>query len=135
MAELGIRLGSVPARAGLGCGQVGEQVEDVLEIAEDGVVDGEVAVENLLQVSLDVSEAEMESLEGLELVCDAGGEGADCYVADIAQEMLDANLLGFFGLDDRWSVDEGPGCGGSVLVGRNVSTVRVFRLIIVGEGE
>ena len=83
----------------------------------------EVAVEHLLQVSLDVSEAEMEPLEGLELVCDAGGECADCYVTDIAQEMLDANLLGFLGLDDRWGVDKGPGCGGSVLWGGNVSTV------------
>lgn len=35
-------------------GQVGEEVEDVLEVAEDGVVDGEFFVDDFLQVLADV---------------------------------------------------------------------------------
>ena len=34
--------------AGLGCREVGEEVEDVLEVAQDGMVDGKLSIENLL---------------------------------------------------------------------------------------
>lgn len=40
---------------GLGSGQVRQKIEDVLQVAEDGVVDGQVAVEDFLQVGADVS--------------------------------------------------------------------------------
>jgi hypothetical protein len=79
------------------------------------VVDWELAVEDLLQVRLDISQAEMEALQRLELVGDTGGKGADRYVSDVAQKVLDANLFGFFGFDDGRGVNEGLGCGGSIL--------------------
>jgi hypothetical protein len=86
-----------------------------LEIAEDGVIDRELPVEDLLQVCLDVTETEVEALEGLQLVGNASGEGADRDVSDIAQEVLDTDLFGLLGLNNRWCVDKGLGCGGSVL--------------------
>ena len=46
-------LGGVGSR--LGRRQVGEEVEDVLQVAEDGVVDGQLAVYDLLEVGLDLS--------------------------------------------------------------------------------
>lgn len=49
----------------------------------------------------------MEALEGLELVIYAGGEGADGDVTDIAEEVLDADLFGFFGFDYGGCMDEG----------------------------
>lgn len=42
-----------------------------MEVAQNGMVDGKLAIENLLQVCLDVAEAQVEALEGLELVGDA----------------------------------------------------------------
>jgi hypothetical protein len=38
-----------------------------LEIAEDGVVDGEVAIEHFLEVLADIAEPEVQALERLEL--------------------------------------------------------------------
>lgn len=57
----------------------------------------------------------MEALERLQLGGDARGEGADGDVTDVAQEVLDADFLGFFGFDDGGGVDEGFGGGGAVL--------------------
>lgn len=73
------------AGLGLWCGEVGEEIEDVLQIAEDGVVDRQLAVEHFLEIGLDVAEAKVQALKGLELGSYAGGEGADCDVADVAQ--------------------------------------------------
>ena len=58
----------------------------------------------------------MKTLEGLELVGDTGGEGADSDVTDIAEEVLDADLLGLFGFDNGGSVNEGLGSRSSVLL-------------------
>jgi hypothetical protein len=66
----------------------------------------ELLVEDLLQVGLDVSEAEVKTLQGLELVGDAGGEGANGDITNIAEEVLNADLLGFFGLDYGGCVDK-----------------------------
>lgn len=57
----------------------------------------------------------MQALEGLELVGDAGREGADCDIADVAEEVLDADFLGFFCFDDGGGMDEGFGCSRAVL--------------------
>lgn len=38
-------------------------------------------------------------MEGRELVRDSGGEGTDCEGLDVAQEVLDSDLLGLFRLD------------------------------------
>lgn len=46
-------------------------------------------------------------MEGLELVVYAGGEGADGDVADITEEVLDADFFGLFGFDYGRCVDEG----------------------------
>lgn len=92
------------------------------------MVDREVAVEDLLEVALDVPEAEMEALEGLELVCEASREGADRYVADVAQEVLDSDFFSLFGFDDGGRVDEGFGGSGSILKkqrGQRMSSVAV----------
>lgn len=53
------------------CAQVRQQVEDVLEVAQDGVVDGQLVVEDLLQVLPDVAQAEVQPLQRLQLRRDA----------------------------------------------------------------
>ena len=73
------------AGLGLWCGEVREEVEDVLKVAQDGVVNWQLAVEHFLEIGLDVAQAEVQALEGLKLGGYAGGEGADCDVADVAQ--------------------------------------------------
>ena len=49
----------------------------------------------------------MKALERLELVGDAGGEGADSDVADIAEEVLDADLFCLLCFDGGGDVQEG----------------------------
>ena len=80
------------------------------------MVDGEFLVDYLLEVLADVAEAEVQALEGLQLGGYAGGEGADGDVADVAEEVFDADLFGFFGFDYGGGVHEGFGCGGTVLI-------------------
>ena len=89
-----------------------------MEVAEDGVVDGEFFVDHFLEIGADVAEAEVQALEGLELRCYARGEGADCYVTDVAEEVLDAYLFCFFGFDYGGGVHEGFGCCCAVLGNR-----------------
>lgn len=57
----------------------------------------------------------MEALKGLKLRSYACGEGADGDVADVAEEVLDADFFCFFGFDDGWGMDEGFRSGGAVL--------------------
>lgn len=78
-----------------------------MEVAEDCVVDRELAVEHLLQIGLDVAQTEVQALQRLELVGDAGGKRADRYVTDVTQQVLDADFFRLLGLDDRRCVDEG----------------------------
>lgn len=73
------------------------------------MVDGELVVEDFLEVLADVAQAQVQALQGLELGCDAGGESADGDVADVAEEVLDADFLRFLGLDGGRGVDEGAG--------------------------
>ena len=51
----------------------------------------------------------------MELRSYARGEGADGDVADVAEEVLDADFFGFFGFDYGGCVDEGFGGCGAVL--------------------
>ena len=87
------------------------------------MVDRKRAAVDLLQVVTDVSQAEVEALQGLELVVNTGGEGADGDIADVSEEVLNTDLFGLFGLDDRWGVNKRLGRGGSILRATgNVST-------------
>jgi hypothetical protein len=56
-----------------------------LEIAEDSVVDGKVAVEHFLEVLADIAETEVQALERLELRGYASGEGANSDVANVTE--------------------------------------------------
>lgn len=49
----------------------------------------------------------MKTLEGLELVVNAGCKGADSNITDVPEEMFNTNLLSFLSFDDRGCVDEG----------------------------
>ena len=86
-----------------------------MEVSEDGVVYGEFAVEDLLEVGADVPEAVVQALERLELFVYSDGEGADGYIADVAEEVLYTDFFGFFGFDDGGGVNEGFGGGGAIL--------------------
>jgi hypothetical protein len=86
------------------------------------MIDGQLAINDFLEVGRNVAEAEVKALEGLELVGYPSREGADGYIAYVAQEVLDANLLGLLGLDYRRCVNEGLGCGGAVLNSLSVLT-------------
>lgn len=90
------------------------------------MVDGQLLVDHLLQVLADVAEAQMQPLQGLQLGCDAGGEGADGDVADVAEEVLDADLFGFFGFDDGGGVHEGFGGRRAVLRFHGLMLALVF---------
>jgi hypothetical protein len=63
------------------------------------VVDGKIFIEHFLQVLADVAQAQVETLERLQLRGYARGESADCNVSDITEKMLDADFLCFFGFD------------------------------------
>jgi hypothetical protein len=71
------------------------------------VVDGQIAVEHFLQVAADVLEAQVQALQRLELRRYARGEGAGGDVADVAEEVLDADFFCFFCFDCAGRVDEG----------------------------
>ena len=77
----------------------------------------------------------MEALQGFQLGGDAGGKGADGDIADIAQEVLDADFLGFFGFDDGGRVDEGFGGGGAVLKKCTSSARAVSQVTFEGGGR
>ena len=50
--------------------EVGEEVEDVLQLVEDGVVHGQLARDHLLEVVSDVLQVLEEALQGVELAAD-----------------------------------------------------------------
>ena len=79
------------------------------------MIDGEFFVDYFLEIGADVAEPEVQALQGLELGCYACGEGADCDVADVAEEVLNAYFFGFFGFDYGGGMHEGFGCCGAVL--------------------
>lgn len=49
----------------------------------------------------------MKTLEGLELVVNAGCKGADSNITDVSEEVFNADLLSFLSFDDRGRVYEG----------------------------
>lgn len=82
VSGFGIWVGGIVG-VGFRGGEVGEKVENILEVVEDGVVDGELVVEDFLEIGIDVVEVEVKILEGLELICYLGRKGVDGYVMDI----------------------------------------------------
>lgn len=82
--RLGAWTSSTTVGACFGSGEVGEEIEDVLEAAEDRVVDRELAVKDLLEVGADITEAQVESLEGLELVGYTSRQSTDGDISDIS---------------------------------------------------
>lgn len=58
----------------------------------------------------------MQALKRLQLRGYAGGECADGDVADVAEEVLDADFFCFFGFDDGGGVDEGFRSSSAVLL-------------------
>lgn len=100
-------LGALRALAGvLGRVQVREQVEDVLEVVDDLVVDRQCALDDALEVLLDLRQPALHPAQRRELVRDARRQRADGKVLDVAQEVLDSDLLSLLGLDRRRDVDE-----------------------------
>ena len=63
------------------------------------VVHGHLARGDVGEVVLDVGKAGLETAQRGELFGDARGEGGRGRVFDVAQEVLDANLLRFFCFD------------------------------------
>ena len=95
------------ARRQLGVVQVRQQVERVLEVVRDLVVQRHLALGDLGQVGADVGQARLEAAQRGELLGDAGRERGRGGVFDVPQEVLDADLLGLFGLDRGGDVQEG----------------------------
>ena len=89
-----------------GVAEVREEVERVLEVVHDLVVHGHRARGDVGEVLLDVGDARLQAAEGGELLGDARRERRGGGVFDVAQEVLDANFLGFFGLDGGRRVEE-----------------------------
>lgn len=80
--------------------EVGQQVEHVLQVVHDLVIDGQLALDDLLEVLFDLEQAGTQSPQGGELVRHAGREGTPGGERlDVAEEVFDADLFGFFGFD------------------------------------
>jgi hypothetical protein len=84
---------------GLGSGEVGKKVENVLEVPENCMVDRKFFVDNLVKVSADVLQAVMQALQRLQLRCHTSGQCTDGNVANITEQVLNSNLFCFFGFD------------------------------------
>lgn len=82
------------------------------------MVNGKLAVQNFLEIVANVAEPEVQALEGLELRGDTCRECADGDVANVSEEVLDADLFRFFGFDCGGGMDEGFGGGSAILVAR-----------------
>lgn len=86
--------------------EVGQQVEDVLEVVDNVSVHGEIACENLFHIGLQLFNLGSKSLESIHLVLDLNREIVDGHILDVSQEMLNADLLGFGGVNGRWDMNE-----------------------------
>lgn len=95
---------------------VGQEVEDVLQLVRDLVTDFVLATADLLQIVLDITQLEIQSLQAEQLVRHFLGQAADGGVLDISQQVLNSDLFCFFSSDLTGNVLEGLRCGRSVLV-------------------
>ena len=72
--------------------EVGQEVEDVLQLVGDLLVEGELAVDDLLQVLSHLLELDAEALQAQQLVGDPLRERAHRRVLDVPQQVLHAHL-------------------------------------------
>ena len=86
--------------------QVRKQIEDVLDLIEDGVVDGELSINNVLEVLVHLLYARDERFQRVNLVTDLSGEGRDVGVANVAQKMFNSDFLSLKRLNCRRNVLE-----------------------------
>lgn len=73
--------------------EVREQVEHVLEVVNHLMIHGQLALDDRGEVVLDLEQARLEPREGRQLGGDARGERPDGEGRDVAQEVLDSDLL------------------------------------------
>lgn len=95
--------------------EVGEKIEDVLEVVDDLVVHWHLSRYDGCEVVSDLCEVGGEAAERRQPICDPGREGASREILDVPEQMLDPNLFGFFSLYRRRNVHEGLLCCRAVL--------------------
>lgn len=64
--------------------EVGQEVEDILQLVEDDVVHWELPRHNFLEIVTDVFEVFLEALQGKQLATDALTERANCLILDVS---------------------------------------------------
>ena len=87
--------------------EIGEEVEDGLHVGHDLLVDLHPTLDDGLQVVLHLHELLGQGRKAGHLGLDEGGDGRHGGVVDVTEQVLDANLLRFFGPDEGWDVGEG----------------------------
>lgn len=96
-----------------------EEIEDILEVVKDLMVDGHLPLKNLGEVVSDVNEPRVKTSEGRQLGRHARGEGESRGGEERgrrrAEKVLNTNLLGLLGLDERRDMHEGLLGRGAVL--------------------
>ena len=65
--------------------EVGQEIEDVLQLVEDGVVHGQFPRHHFLKVVVDVLKVFLQTLEGVKLAADALAECAHCLILDVSE--------------------------------------------------
>jgi hypothetical protein len=101
--------------------EVREQVQRVLQVIHDWVVHRQSAVRDLREVALEVLQACAEPTQRRELLCDARAERLCCALRDVAQEVLDTDLLRLLRLDGGRTMKEGFADFGAILRNRTWS--------------
>ena len=87
--------------------EVGQEVEDVLQVVHDLMVDGEFTLADEGEVIPDFDQSRMEPLERGDLGRDPVGQAAKLVGRlDVTQEVLDTDLFGFFSFDRGWDMGE-----------------------------
>lgn len=87
--------------------EIGEEVEDGLHVGHDLLVDLHPTLDDGLEVVLHLHELLGQGRKAGHLGLDEGGDGRHGGVVDVTEQVLDANLLRFFGPDEGWDVGEG----------------------------
>lgn len=89
--------------------QIGKQIEDILDLVENGVVDGELSIDDVLQVLVHLLNSCDERFQRADLVANLGRKGRDVGIAHVTKEVLNSNLLSFKSLNGGGDVLETMG--------------------------